>query len=67
MNRPGREVKCSVCPWNAVRKYGARGILVEPCPLCGRRVCYAAAFKGDQPVTGDVRASGCELKERVAA
>jgi hypothetical protein len=53
--------------WKAARKYGARGILVDPCPLCGRPVTYAVLFKGDQVVTQDVRASGCQISEQVTA
>jgi hypothetical protein len=66
MKRPGRKVRCQVCPWNAIRQYGARGILVGPCPQCGHRITYAAAFKGDQPVTPDVQFAGL-VQEKIAA
>lgn len=49
---PKRAVKCQVCPWIGNRYHGP-GILVEPCPLCGRRITYAESWKGDQPVTPD--------------
>jgi NAD-dependent SIR2 family protein deacetylase len=51
MQPPSRQVKCQKCEWKAIRRYGANGILVDPCPLCGSRVNYAAVWKGDQPVT----------------
>jgi hypothetical protein len=47
-----RAVRCQVCDWKATRRYGAQGILVEPCPS-GHRVTYAAIYPGDQPVTQD--------------
>jgi hypothetical protein len=46
-----RAVKCQCCPWWKSRAYGARGILVNPCPECGSRVEYAATYAGEQPVS----------------
>src|SRR5580700_5416085 len=48
-----REVKCQICPWHGVRRYGPDGILVAPCPWCQHRVTYAVAWAGDPPVTRD--------------
>ena len=48
-----RTVKCQICNWRGVRCYGAKGILVDPCPACGSRVTYASVHKDDQPVTAD--------------
>lgn len=48
-----REVKCQICAWRGPRYYGAKGILVDPCPQCGSRVTYASPHKGDMPVTAD--------------
>ncbi|HXX18703.1 MAG TPA: hypothetical protein VEJ46_04825 [Candidatus Acidoferrum sp.] len=51
--QPKREVKCQICRWSGHRYYGAKGILVDPCPQCGSRVTYAAPQKGDMPATAD--------------
>jgi hypothetical protein len=50
---PTRPVKCQICPWTGIRRYGPDGILCQPCPECGRRVTYATIWPGDQPVTPD--------------
>jgi len=52
---PTRNTKCQICSWTGTRWYGSKGILVDPCPLCGRLVTYAAAWRGDQPVTPDLK------------
>lgn len=49
---PTRAVKCQICPWNGVRRYG-HGVLCDPCPECGHRVTYAVSQPGDHPVTPD--------------
>jgi hypothetical protein len=51
---PSRAVKCQICSWKGIRKYGPDGILCDPCPECGRLVTYAAPWAGDPPVTQDV-------------
>jgi hypothetical protein len=50
---PSRAVKCQICSWKGIRKYGPDGILCDPCPECGRLVTYGAPWAGDQPVTQD--------------
>jgi hypothetical protein len=50
-----RKVKCQLCDYCAVRWYGAKGILVDPCPLCGSRMTYSEYRKGDQPVTQETK------------
>jgi hypothetical protein len=50
---PTRSVKCQVCPWTGIRRYGANGILSQPCPQCQHRLTYAVACADDQPITRD--------------
>ena len=50
---PKRSVECQICDWKGTRWYGAKGILVDPCPRCSSRVTYAEAWRSDQPVTPD--------------
>ena len=52
-SQPSRSVKCQICPWRAARYFGARGILVAPCPVCGSRVTYEKPWPSDAPVTLD--------------
>jgi hypothetical protein len=51
---PVRDVKCQKCSWQGTRRYGADGILCEPCPECGRLVTYAVVHADDQPITTDL-------------
>jgi hypothetical protein len=48
-----REVKCVACLWKAVRYFG-NGILVQPCPDCGRRVKFAEVWPGEVPHSASV-------------
>jgi hypothetical protein len=47
---PTRTIACQVCQWEGTRYFG-KGILVAPCPVCGRRVTFAVAMAGDPPMT----------------
>jgi len=51
---PTRAIACQVCPWRGTRYFG-KGILVEPCPVCGSRVRFAVAMPSDPAVTIDIK------------
>jgi len=50
---PTRPIKCQICAWTGVRRYGSNGILCDPCPECWHRVTYATSWDGDPPITPD--------------